>query len=82
MKHVAPKELPIGNPVSAAVFQALRYLGFDAIDGTVLSRLRHRLSEKQRRQLLQDARYTTGWIAAAVRKICISDRVEEAAVHG
>ena len=82
MKHVAPKELPIGNPVSAAVFQALRYLGSDAIDDTVISRLRHRLSTKQRRQLLRDARYTTGWIADAVRKICMGDHVEEAAVHG
>ena len=69
MKHVAPKELPIGSSVSAAVFQALRYLGVDSIDDTVISRLRRRLSTKQRRQLLQDARYTTGWIADIVRKI-------------
>ena len=82
MKHVAPKELPIGNPVSAAVFQALRYLGSDTIDNTVISRLRRRLSTKQRRQLLQDARYTTGWIADIVRKIGVTDRVEEAAIHG
>jgi hypothetical protein len=82
MKHVAPKELPIGSPVSAAVFQALRYLGSDAIDNTVISRLRRRLSTKQRRQLLQDARYTTGWMADIVRKIAASDRVEEAAIHG
>jgi hypothetical protein len=82
MKHVAPKELPIGNPVSAAVFQALRYLGSDSINNTVIGRLRRRLSTKQRRQLLQDARYTTGWIADIVRKIGASNRVEEAAIHG
>jgi hypothetical protein len=82
MKHVAPKELPIASPVSAAVFQALRYLGTAAIDTTVISRLRRRLSAKQRQQLLRDARYTTGWIADIVRKIGAGDRVEEAAVHG
>ena len=82
MKHVAPKELPIGNPVSAAVFQALRYLGNDSIDDAVVSRLRRRLSAKQRQQLLRDARYTTGWIADIVRKIASDDRVEEAATHG
>ncbi len=82
MKHVAPKELPIGSPVSAALFQALRYLGADAIDNTVISRLRRRLSTKQRQQLLRDARYTTGWIADIVRKIGASDRVEEATIYG
>lgn len=82
MKHVAPKELPIGNPVSAAVFQALRYLGSDSIDDTVISRLRRHLSTKQRRQLLRDARYTTGWIADIVRKIGAGDRVEEVVTDG
>jgi hypothetical protein len=82
MKHVAPKELPLGNPVSAAVFQALRYLGSDSIDDTVISRLRRRLSTKQRRQLLRDARYTTGWIADIVRKIGAGDRVEEVVTDG
>lgn len=82
MKHVAPKELPIGNPVSAAVVQALRYLGSDSIDDTVISRLRRRLSTKQRRQLLRDARYTTGWIADIVRKIGAGDRVEEVVTDG
>ena len=74
MKHVAPKELPLGNPVSAAVIQALRYLGSDSIDDAVISRLRRRLSAKQRQQLLRDARYTTDWIADIVRKIGASDR--------
>ena len=82
MKHVAPKELPIGNPVSAAVFQALRYLGNDSIDDAVVSRVRRRLSARQRQQLLRDARYTTGWIADIVRKIAADDPVEEAAAHG
>ena len=82
MKHVAPKELPIGNPVSAAVFQALRYLGSSSIDEDVISRLCRRLSAKHRHQLLRDARYTTGWIADIVRKIGASARIQEAAVHG
>ena len=82
MKHVAPKELPVGSPVSAAVFQALRFLGSDSIDDTVISRLRRRLSIKQRQQLLRDARYTTGWIGDAVRKVGATDHIQEAAIHG
>ena len=82
MKHVAPKELPIGSPLSAAIFQTLRYLGYGSINDEVISRLRRRLSAKQQRELLQDARYTTGWIGDAVRRIGIGDRVEEIAPHG
>jgi hypothetical protein len=82
MKHVAPKELPIGSPLSAAIFQALRYLGAGSIDDDVISRLRRRLSTKQQRELLRDARYTTGWIGDVVRRIGSDDRVEEIANHG
>ena len=69
VKHVAPKELPVGNRTSATVLQALRHLGKDAVDSTVVSRIRKALSPRNRSQLLQDARYTTDWIADAVRKI-------------
>jgi len=82
MKHVAPKELPIGSPLSAAIFQALRYLGHGSIDDDVISRLRRRLSAKQQRELLQDARYTTGWIGDAVRRIGGDHRIKEATPHG
>lgn len=82
LKHVAPKELPLASPMSAAVFQALRYLGVGSIDEEVIVRLRHRLSAKQQRELLQDARYTTGWIADIVRKITSGDRAEEESLHG
>jgi hypothetical protein len=80
VKHVAPKELPVGNRTSATVLQALRHLGRDAVDSTVVSRIRNALSPRNRTQLLQDARYTTDWIADAVRKIA-GDQAE-AVSHG
>jgi hypothetical protein len=49
--------------------QALWHLGKDAVDATVLSRIRKALSPSSRSQLLRDARYATDWIAAAVRTI-------------
>ena len=69
VKHVAPKELPVGNRTSATVLQALRHLGKDAVDSTVVSQIRKALSPRNRSQLLQDARYTTDWIAETVRRI-------------
>jgi hypothetical protein len=75
VKHVSPKELPVGNRTSATVLQALRHLGKDAVDAIVVGRIRKVLSPKNRSRLLLDARYTTDWIADAVRKIA-GDPVE------
>lgn len=69
IKHVTPKELPRGGQTSAMVFQALRYLGREAVDDQVIARLKAVLPAKQKRELAQDARYTTDWIAAVVRQI-------------
>ncbi len=80
VKHVAPKELPVGNQMSATVLQALRYLGKEAIDSTVINRIRKALLPKYRSKLLLDSKYTTDWIADAVRKIA-GDQVK-AINHG
>jgi RNA-binding protein YhbY len=80
VKHVPPKELPIGNRTSATVMQALRHLGKDGVDASVLSKIRKTLTAKHRSRLLQDARYTTDWIADAVRKI--AGKEVEAVSHG
>lgn len=80
VKHASPKELPVGSPTSAMVFQALRYLGKDAVDAGVVARLRRTLSHRQRDELIRDARYTTDWIADAVRKVVEPET--EASGHG
>ena len=74
IRHAAPKELPVGSPTTAMVFQALRHLGQAAVDDQVAARLRRVLSAKQRQKLLQDARYTTDWIAAVVREVAQDEK--------
>jgi hypothetical protein len=69
IKHVTPKELPVGSPTSAMVFQALRHMGKQAVDGEVIARLKSALRAENRRSLLRDARYTTDWIADIARQI-------------
>jgi len=76
VRHVPPKELPIGNRTSAKVLQALRYLGKDAVDAMVLKKVRATLTAKQQTRLLHDARYTTDWIADAVRTIAGADEAK------
>jgi hypothetical protein len=69
LKHVAPKELPVGSPQSAQVFQALRFLGRDAIDRHVVAKLRRVIAGRHRRELLRDARYAADWIGDVVREV-------------
>lgn len=73
LKHASPKEMPIGNRTSAAVLQALRHLGKDSVNAAVLGKIRRALTPRHRSQLLHDARYTTDWMADAVRKIASSE---------
>jgi len=76
IQHVPPKDLPAGSPMSVVVFQAFRHLGRKAIDAEVVSKLRRALSSKDRRKLLQDARYTTGWIADVVRQVAAEEALD------
>ena len=80
VKHVAPKDFPIGSQISATVFQALRYLGKDAVNPQVVARIRRNLSPKHRAMLLRDAHYTTDWIAETARQI--ADAKAETAANG
>ncbi len=82
LKHTAPKEMPAGNRTSALVFQALRYIGKDAVDGKVVATLRRTLSAQQRRELLSDAKYTTDWIGDAVRLIAGRTMRQAEVAHG
>lgn len=82
IKHVTPKELPGGGQTSAMVFQALRYLGKQAIDERVIARLRKILPARQKRELKQDARYTTDWIADVIRRITANTPEKEQPGNG
>jgi hypothetical protein len=80
MKHVPPKDLPVGSRMSATVFQALRYLGRDAVNQEIIARIQRGLTAKRRAKLVQDARYITDWVAETVRKIAETNT--EAATNG
>lgn len=82
IKHVTPKELPRGGERSALVFQALRYLGKEAVDAQVIAKLKGTLPAKEKRELLQDARYTTDWIADVVRRIAGRTKKHAKVAHG
>lgn len=82
LKHAPPKDLPLGSPMSAMVFQALRHLGRKAMGPEMIARLRRRLSPEERRRLLKDAHHVTDWVAAAVRKVCVNNKNFKETRHG
>jgi hypothetical protein len=81
LRHAAAKDLPLGSPASAQVIQALHFLGRDAVGAETVTRLRRRLSDRERERLLADARYATDWIAEVARQIAAGEPLE-AVSHG
>ena len=61
-KHARPQALAAENGKSALVVQALRHLGKEEVDKTVIARLRTVLSEAERRKLVQATRFGVDWI--------------------
>ncbi len=82
IKHVALKELPSGSQTSALVFQALRHIGKQAVDASVVARLKTVIRAKDKHDLLKDARYTTDWMADIVRQIAGHAGKPTEAKHG
>lgn len=68
-KHVSPKDFPPGSPTSAAVLQAIRHVGKDALTDKALAHLRKTLSAAVRKKLFNDARYATDWVREVVRRL-------------
>jgi hypothetical protein len=57
------------DETTAAVLQALHFIGKDGLTPEVLDRLRAQLSLQDKRRLLKQGRYAVGWVAAAVNRI-------------
>lgn len=69
LKHTTPRQMATAGRISGTVIQALRWLGRDHVDDTVVSTLRRRLSDADKRQLEQDIRYAPTWVGEVLRKV-------------
>ena len=68
-KHAATRQMATAGRISGTVIQALRWLGRDHIDPATIATLRRRLSDDDKKQLLQDLRYAPAWIAGIMRQV-------------
>lgn len=69
LKRTTPRNMATAGRTSGLVIQALRYLGQDGVDSTVIRTLQQRLSAEDKTQLMRDIRYAPAWVASIIRKI-------------
>ena len=69
LKHTTPRAMATAGRVSGLVIQALRHIGQRYADDAIVTHLKKRLSDDDKKQLLQDIRYAPAWIATILRRV-------------
>lgn len=69
LKQTTPRNMATAGKTSGLVIQALRHLGKEAVDETVIQTLRERLSAQDRKRLMADIRYAPAWIGDIFRRL-------------
>jgi len=69
LKRTTPKNMAAAGRISGLVIQALRNLGKGNVDDEVINKLKRRLSQKDKEQLLKDISCAPEWIGAIFRKM-------------
>lgn len=68
-RKVTPKRVASKHPVSIAVFEAFKHLGRDGVSADVINHLRATLSDGDKKILVKEGRYATGWISDLIKQV-------------
>ena len=68
-KHRANKETTVLSPKTALLVQALKTLGQNRIDDSVMDTLRARFDKKERVRAIREARYATSWVYELIKRL-------------
>ncbi|MBQ2932201.1 MAG: hypothetical protein IJE62_05100 [Clostridia bacterium] len=71
-KRTTNKEISKLSYKTALVVQALKALGKDNVDNTVLTKLKNNLTDNEKQALLTEAKAVTSWIYEYIKLICRS----------
>lgn len=71
-KRTTNKEISKLSYKTALVVQALKALGKDNVDDTVLTKLKNNLADSEKQALLTEAKAATSWIYEYIKLICRS----------
>lgn len=74
LKRASPRAMATAGRISGLVIQALRYLGQDNVDATVIAKLRRKLKVRDRTQLKRDAHLAPAWVARHLLAIATADQ--------
>jgi hypothetical protein len=69
IRRTTPRNMATAGRISGLVIQALRYLGQRHVDDRVVTILRGRLSDVDKRQLLKDIRFAPVWMANIMQQV-------------
>ena len=69
LKNTSPRNTAAAGRISGLVIQALRYLGQDHVDQTVIDVLRQKLDSRAKAQLIADIAYAPAWIGEHLRTL-------------
>lgn len=69
-KHRANREISFMSESTILVVEALKTLGKEHIDDSIISNLKNRLPETEKKKMLEEATGVSEWIYAVIRKVC------------
>lgn len=69
-KRTTNKEISKVSYKTALVIQALKALGKNRIEDTVIKKVSAQLSTDEKKKMLVEAKYTTAWIYETIKSIC------------
>ena len=69
LKKTTPKNMATAGRMSGLVIQALRYIGHEHMDKSLIAVLKRRLSNEQKEQLMKDIRYAPAWIGDIFKEL-------------
>jgi hypothetical protein len=68
-RHASPRRMTGAGKISGLVFQALRYIGKDNVDGATINRLQSILTDDDRQTLRQDITAAPVWLRPIIEQI-------------
>lgn len=69
-KHTTNKEISKLSRKTALIVQALKALGKDNIDDTIINKLKNEMNDREKENALIEAKAVTSWIYEYIKKIC------------
>ncbi len=69
-KHIANKEISKLSYKTSLIIQALKTLGKNNIDDTVINRLSEVLSKEEKEEMIEETKTVTSWIYEYIKIIC------------